>query len=105
VAKAIENRFQRSNDSVFRVGGEEFCVLSLSVTPKEFYALAQQLKEDIEALKIDHAYSDVSEFITVSMGANVWSAFENLDSKAMYDDVDAKLYKAKEGGRNRLVCE
>ena len=105
VAKAIENRFQRSNDYVFRVGGEEFCVLSLSTAPKEFYALAQQLKEDIEALKIDHAYSDVSGFITVSMGANVWSAFENLNSKAMYDDVDGKLYKAKEGGRNRLVCE
>lgn len=103
IAKAMKKRFQRGGDYCFRLGGEEFCILTISKSKEVFYALAEQLKNDIEALAIPHQNNNASAFVTVSIGALSQEALKVNDIKTLYQEVDVLLYRAKGKGRNQIV--
>lgn len=88
----------RDNDLVGRYGGEEFAVVLNDVD-------VEQAKRILDALRTSFAdvafYSDGQEFrCTFSVGVAAFPTFDNPD--AMTEAADRALYRAKQGGRNRV---
>lgn len=97
---ATVRRMLRATDAAGRLGGEEFMLLLPSTSLEGARQLAERLRRNIEAGRIDGPNGVIS--VTASLGV---TAFPN----AMKDDlahamirVDKALYAAKLGGRNRV---
>ena len=103
VATYIQSHFKRPHDLIFRLGGEEFGVLLLG-TPKEAaFSIAQSCVQGMQTLNITHEASKVADHVTLSMGFSHSSDASTLTATTLYHDTDARLYNAKESGRNRVV--
>jgi len=89
----------RSEDSVARFGGEEFCVLAVDCGAEAGMAMAERIRAIIEALRIE--YNGRALRITVSIG--VCMLDPRLKAKDLLDDADKALYASKAGGRNRCT--
>lgn len=102
VALAIASCCNRPSDIAARFGGEEFFCLLPETSVEGVVLVAQTIKEKVESLQIPHAKSDVSQFVTVSIGAAavVPSA---LNSSEMIEIADGLLYVAKSKGRNQVA--
>ncbi len=102
VAEALEGSLRRSADTVARYGGEEFVAILPGTEPDGASTVAETLRQAVELLAIAHAYSAVSQVVTVSAG--VASAIPMADSSAgtLVACADKRLYEAKFEGRNRV---
>ncbi|MEM8603049.1 MAG: diguanylate cyclase [Cyanobacteria bacterium P01_H01_bin.121] len=101
IAKAIQGAVKRPADFVARYGGEEFAIVLPNTCTAGALAVAERVQQAIEAQKISHEQSDISQFVTVSMGVSslmptVEGCVEMLIARA-----DAALYTAKQLGRKR----
>ncbi|MDM9382855.1 EAL domain-containing protein [Chlorogloeopsis sp. ULAP01] len=107
VAKAIET-VKRPADLVARYGGEEFAVILPNTDAQGAMIVANEIQNNVSALKLPHPNSQVDEFITLSLGVatitpDIQSSPANLIAAA-----DRGLYQAKAQGRNCMVqinCE
>jgi len=102
VAQVIDSHTNRSYEHAFRVGGEEFVIISYHENLATLGAFTQSLIQDIEKLKIPHKTSKISNNLTISAGATLFEGSHLLNTDEMYKTVDDLLYKAKEQGRNRI---
>lgn len=93
----ILRRNVRESDMVFRWGGEEFLVLAIGAPLSGASVLAEHLRTMIESENFDTV-----GHITASFGIAETSYMGPKDN--WFERVDAALYKAKETGRNRVVC-
>ncbi|MDD4856356.1 MAG: GGDEF domain-containing protein, partial [Sulfuricurvum sp.] len=101
IANTIKKHFSRASEYCFRLGGEEFGVVSSIDSLAEFTQHAEQLRNSIEELHIEHDGSIVSPFVTISAG--IMFSDGSDASEAIYSKADQELYRAKQTGRNR-VC-
>ncbi|WP_334131823.1 GGDEF domain-containing protein [Silanimonas lenta] len=86
-----------------RLGGEEFGALLRGMDSAQALALAEDLRRRIGALRFP--LPDGSEFqVTASIGLGAFDPRRHRDADALYREVDAALYRAKAGGRNRVVA-
>ncbi|WP_058308584.1 sensor domain-containing diguanylate cyclase [Gracilibacillus massiliensis] len=95
----------RKGDNVYRIGGEEFCVMMPNATEKDAAALAERLCVAIEELEIPHEMSEISRFVTVSVGVATTDRQKDatpMDSEQIFDLADQALYIAKDKGRNQV---
>lgn len=94
---------RRAGDFVFRLGGEEFGVLITEQSSQEGLAFAEKIRAGIEGLAIANEGSDVSDYVTVSVG--VESLMPESKHTLVYylTSADKKLYQAKSQGRNQVV--
>lgn len=103
VAQAITQCLQRPGDMVARYGGEEFVCL-LPETPLEgALKLAHDIQAAIAALKMPHVQAQAADFVTVSMGVAAALPSSLTDGQQLLASADARLYRAKRSGRNRIV--
>jgi diguanylate cyclase (GGDEF)-like protein/PAS domain S-box-containing protein len=103
VAQAISKVIKRPTDLVARYGGEEF-VLVLPQTPiVGAIHLAQQIRLQVQALKIPHLSSSVDLYVTISLGVSCCIPHPNFDFEVLIAAADQGLYQAKERGRNQAV--
>ncbi|MCP4377994.1 MAG: sensor domain-containing diguanylate cyclase [bacterium] len=87
----------RSCDSVCRYGGEEFCILLPHTGLEGAAKTANNCRKTIESLDC----SGVS--VTASFGVSSVKAGRE-EPQDILSRADKALYSAKEGGRNRVVC-
>lgn len=104
VAHAIKNTAKRNVDITARTGGEEFIIFVQNMTEAELVEFAMKVRKSVADLKIAHAYAGVSEYVTVSMGIAYGVPGEDYAFDDMYEEADRALYKAKNSGRNCIVC-
>lgn len=102
VSASLKNHFETLDGDVFRYGGEEFLIVLENTGLEKALNLAQSLVQKIEALRIEHNSSDVSEHVTISVGVTVLQKDET-EMTELIKTADEMLYKAKEEGRNRVV--
>ena len=91
----------RSEDIACRFGGEEFTLILPEVDPAAARQRAEEIRTRIEELRVVHLHAALSP-VTASIG---YSAFPH-DGTAPADllrSADAALYRAKAGGRNRVM--
>ncbi len=93
----------RQDDAVVsRYGGEEFCVFLPQCDPKQLTELAERVRAHIASKPYWHGKEQI--ILTVSIGAvhdGESSAISGL--KELISLADARLYKAKHLGRNRVI--
>lgn len=97
VANALRQRM-RASDLLARFGGEEFCILATNVNAQQAEAFFEQMREILSITQIPVDGETIH--VTASFGVCVGMR-DTLDE--MITVADAKLYEAKEAGRNR-VC-
>lgn len=102
VAQAIRKTFVRINDEVARYGGEEFVALLPQVTHEGVYVCAERVRKAVEDLQIPHAKSEVSQFVTVSVGVASILPEPSVHPASLIEGADEALYVAKKQGRNRF---
>jgi diguanylate cyclase (GGDEF)-like protein/PAS domain S-box-containing protein len=103
VAQALAQVLRRPGDFLARFGGEEFAAVLPGTGLEGALALAEQMRLQVEVLAIAHASSTVAPAVTVSLGAAAWVPGNHEDPQAVLAAADAALYRAKQGGRNRVV--
>lgn len=102
VARQLELSFNRANDFVFRVGGEEFLAISSFETELQFQQYLEQLCVQIEGLQIENIGSPYG-VVTISIGGLYLHAGEVMSFDELFRVADKMLYAAKEQGRNQVV--
>lgn len=103
LADVLKTHMRRSEDYIFRLGGEEFCGICVSEDESKIQAQLKVLLHAIESLHIEHKGSSVSNILTVSMGVKIINSFNEYSFDRLYKEADEALYKAKDEGRNRLI--
>lgn len=89
----------REYDMLVRFGGEEFLVLLPDTGREEAVALAERIRKEIEAAPVTIGLLNIKFTVSIGVYTDTDCNLETAISKS-----DKALYKAKEGGRNR-VCE
>ncbi|WOE70318.1 GGDEF domain-containing protein [Hydrogenimonas thermophila] len=92
-------RYSRDLDFVGRWGGEEFLVVLPKTDKKGALQFAEKLREIVKKSKF--MYKDTRIPITVSGGVADRASHSSIES--MLKQADENLYKAKKGGRNKVV--
>jgi len=103
IAKIIERTLKRITDKVARLGGEEFVVLLPETDTKGAQLIAEEIRKNIEDLKIVNEEVETYEFVTVSIGISSIIPTKFIDKNEFIDQADKALYTAKKNGRN-MVC-
>ncbi|WP_228057249.1 diguanylate cyclase domain-containing protein [Tychonema sp. LEGE 07203] len=102
VACAIGDAVDRPADLVARYGGEEFAVILPNTEIQGAVRVAEHIQLKISALQVPHAGSQVSQYVTVSLGvASMVPAFES-GASILIAAADRALYEAKRLGRDRI---
>jgi len=102
VAQSMHSTMKRPNDYVFRLGGEEFGLIYYIKDADEALLIANNVRQNIENLKIEHAKNSASEFVTISSGLYVIKEDDNSSIDEIYKKTDEVLYISKENGRNQV---
>lgn len=97
----ILKRNCRTNDFLFRMGGEEFLILSLNHNPNEGIQLAEKIGAATRAQPIQ--YKNQSIKLTVSSGVSCveQNAHYQPTHSRLISLADHALYRAKKAGRDR----
>jgi len=104
VAQAIAATCRRPMDYVARFGGEEFAAILPNTDLTGAIAFAEQLRQQLLALQLDHAPSSKMPYLTVSIGvACTDTSDKELTSEDLLKRADTALYDAKRQGRNCVV--
>jgi len=91
----------REVDIPARYGGEEFAIILPETDIKQAKEIAENLRKRIEA----HEYpaKEGKLKVTISLGVSTYPAHA-AEKELLIKAADQALYKAKESGRNRVVC-
>ncbi len=104
VAQVVQRFARRPLDIAARYGGEEFLLALYDLGAEHVREIAEQLRESIEALGIEHDDSPAA-VVTASIGVSIVSPRPGRSPEGAVQLADEALYAAKRGGRNgiRLV--
>jgi diguanylate cyclase (GGDEF)-like protein len=108
VARTIKNRLRAGDDYLFRLGGDEFCVLLFVDSAHETLNVVQRMKRAVKALVLPQREM-AGGALTISVGV-AWRG-NGQDARGdeipvspwdMYLHADKMLYDAKRAGRDRI---
>ncbi len=97
VAQQIQ-RAARKDDSVCRLGGEEFLMVCQNTDLKAALLAADRLRRTIEALLIDIGGTVIRTSVSIGVASREQ---QMAGTDALVNAADRALYRAKESGRNR----
>jgi diguanylate cyclase (GGDEF)-like protein len=88
----------RAADALARWGGEEFLLLM----PGTHVDDARSVLDRLRGAVADGGFGDIAPDLTVTFSAGVVEVHEGESQDAAIDRADRALYRAKQGGRNRV---
>jgi diguanylate cyclase (GGDEF)-like protein len=103
IAMALSSCATRTEDIFARYGGEEFVAVLPDTDLHGAVIVAERMREAVGGLSIVHS-GTVLDSVTISAGV---ASLVPHDANAAHlvEVADAALYRAKNGGRNRVVAE
>ena len=104
VAQVIAETASRPADLVARYGGEEFVALLPDTDAAGAAQLAEKMRGRLASLDIAHAASEAARHVTISLGVATLVPETRDDPSYLILQADEALYRAKDGGRNRVVA-
>ncbi len=96
VARVLQATFEGSH-SIFREGGDEFCVLLSDVTAAEADALGNRLLRRFS----EDPSGGVGQSLGITLSAGIAMIEEGITSEELLSRADFALYAAKRSGKNR----
>lgn len=104
VAQAAAGVVRRASDLVARYGGEEFVAILPGTPASGAIAIAEKIRLAVLSLEIPHAKSDISDYVTVSVGVASQIPTPEQTPQVPLSAADEALYTAKRQGRNRAIA-
>ncbi|MCJ8340944.1 MAG: diguanylate cyclase [Pseudomonadales bacterium] len=101
ISDLLTECMQRPSDFVYRLGGEEFAILTSAQDLAKTQLFLDSIRQKVMQLQIPHCKSTVSDWVTVSFGAAVLQG-EGGSWQQLYKAADKALYQAKQQ-RNLVV--
>ena len=101
VSSEMRKRF-RDGDVVCRYGGEEFTIVAPDTTPEVLAARTELVRQAIGELSLRQGGRTLGS-TSMSFGIASWSEGMDREGSALIQAADAALYRAKAGGRNKVV--
>lgn len=102
VASKLKPFARRPGDLAARYGGEEFAVVLTATSPEDAVHIGETIRNEILRLSIPHRHSQHGT-VTASIGVAVMVPNNQLSPDDLYQAADEALYRAKRGGRNRVI--
>jgi len=102
VARAIKQSVNRPGDLAARYGGEEFCLVLPETAGVGAVRIAELVRRNVAALRIEHKSSLVSDIVTMSLGVATLIPDQGSQPSVLLETADRALYQAKGNGRNRV---
>ncbi|WP_420135892.1 GGDEF domain-containing protein, partial [Rhodopseudomonas sp.] len=102
IVAAIRLHVRPSCDIVVRYGGEEFAVVLPGMDEPALLKAAERLRCAVADLRIPHPALGAGRVVTISVGGAVAQPDERLSDAILR--ADQSLYRAKRGGRNRVLA-
>lgn len=93
----------RKTDLAARYGGEEFVVLLPNTEQDAALAVAEDMRSEMEAIDVVHEREVIK--ISASFGVAFMNGADQRSVSEIIAAADTALYRAKSGGRNRVVGE
>lgn len=87
-----------------RYGGEEFAIIVPNSSAIDAGRIGEKVRASVEELEIPHEKSDISPFVTISVGIASITPDANSTPEDLIDRADQALYQAKLNGRNQVFC-
>jgi diguanylate cyclase (GGDEF)-like protein len=104
VSSVLKDEFQRREDYLFRLGGEEFGGIVFGADIKSIKSKVGSVCDVIRSLALKHEFALDLGILTVSVGLTLkGSKNDDWSEDVAYKEADLALYEAKESGRNCLV--
>ncbi|MBD2501340.1 diguanylate cyclase domain-containing protein [Anabaena azotica] len=105
VAQALQQSIKRPADLVARYGGEEFVVILPNTNAQGAIHIAEIMRTNVKALEIPHIASEVSEYVSLSIGIATTIPDHQDSEKTLIETADQGLYTAKQKGRDQIVFQ
>jgi diguanylate cyclase (GGDEF)-like protein len=105
VGGALARNCKRTTDFAARYGGEEFALVLPDTAPEGALQVVQAVRSEIATLAIAHEGSRTARVVTFSAGIATYAPGRDRSMESLVTRADAALYRAKELGRNRVVCD
>ena len=103
VADTLSKSMMRKDDYVARYGGEEFVVVLPNTDEDGARTVAEKLLLNIRNCGIPHEKSEISEYVSVSIGVTTGMADYRQIGDNYIRKADEMLYNSKNSGRNRYT--
>ena len=100
IGNILKTNVKRVPDIAARIGGDEFMLILPETEKNGAIDLAERIRKDTQALAIPHCESDVSQFVTVSIGVISVPTVGLTSPEQVMELADNALYCAKNRGRN-----
>jgi diguanylate cyclase (GGDEF)-like protein len=91
----------RAEDIACRYGGEEFALILLDASAEDTEERAKLLREEAARLRVEYGHEPLGN-ITISVGVAVFPDHGGA-AETLLKAADAALYRAKAGGRDRVM--
>lgn len=105
IAAILKHTLKRVTDFVARYGGEEFVAVLPEMNLDEAVEMAESMRKNIANSNIPHAYSEVADRITLSLGVSSVIPVVDILPEDLIKAADAALYIAKDNGRNQVSAK
>ncbi|HEY7865494.1 MAG TPA: diguanylate cyclase [Psychromonas sp.] len=102
LSRFLQESLLRADDYIFRLGGEEFGLLFYSKDEVSARDFANNMRQGVENLAIDHAQNENHKLLTISLGM-VTIKHKTKSMLTIYEQADNLMYRAKKSGRNKIV--
>ena len=103
VASALGTVASRPRDLLARYGGEEFVLVLPATDEAAAQRVSERVRQALFKAQIAHGASAVGRLLTVSQGVGTIIPSSTDTLMQFLDAVDRRLYRAKQGGRDRSV--
>ncbi len=101
LGECLNQVFLRKADFVARYGGEEFAVVLDAEEIEGATVAAERMLESIRAIEVEHG----DEQLRITASAGLSRLVPGEDITGWIERADQALYRAKDGGRDRLALE
>ena len=103
VAQQLQSLCQRQSTYAFRLGGEEFAIISVTAREDDARHFAETICDSVSALAIENKDSETADILTISVGVVCGTPLPSDNRDKLMHQADKCLYFAKRHGRNRVI--
>jgi diguanylate cyclase (GGDEF)-like protein len=105
ISAILARTARRPGDDVTRYGGEEFAAILPNTDADGARHVAEEVRTAVETAAIPHRTSPVARVVTASVGVATVVPEDGSEPSSLVDRADRALYRAKQGGRNRVESD